>query len=92
MKLGVGLLVALVCSSVLASEPGAVAITVGAPDWLLATPAVSPLARRGHAMAYDRAQGRVVLFGGRTDSGYLGRHVGVGRERVGSEDVRHGAD
>jgi len=34
--------------------------------WSNATPAVSPSARYGHAMAYDAARGVVVLFGGRT--------------------------
>ena len=37
-----------------------------APDWLL-TLAPSPLARFEHAMAYDSARGRVVLFGGHYD-------------------------
>ncbi len=33
-------------------------------NWLLANPTVSPPAREGHGLAYDRARGRVVLFGG----------------------------
>ncbi len=33
-------------------------------SWTLRTPAVVPPARENHAMAYDRARGRVVLFGG----------------------------
>lgn len=32
--------------------------------WTLRTPAISPLARYGHAMAYDSARGVTVLFGG----------------------------
>ena len=36
---------------------------------------------RWHAMAYDSARGRVVLFGGYGDSGSLRRHLGVGRAR-----------
>lgn len=34
-------------------------------DWLQRTPPQAPSARRGHAMAYDSARKRVVLFGGR---------------------------
>src|SRR5262249_40531958 len=33
--------------------------------WVDVTPAVGPPARRGHAMTYDGARRRVVLFGGR---------------------------
>jgi cysteine-rich repeat protein len=33
-------------------------------QWVQQTPAVSPSARSGHAMAYDAARGKVVLFGG----------------------------
>jgi len=32
--------------------------------WVQRTPSTSPPARHGHAMAYDSARGRVVLFGG----------------------------
>jgi hypothetical protein len=32
--------------------------------WLQATPPVSPSPRRGHALAFDPVQGRVLLFGG----------------------------
>src|SRR5207249_3318430 len=32
--------------------------------WVQKTPATSPPARESHAMAYDSARGRVVLFGG----------------------------
>ena len=33
-------------------------------SWIERTPAASPITRFGHAMAYDAARGRVVLFGG----------------------------
>src|SRR5262249_32293673 len=33
-------------------------------DWISPSPVVSPNARTGHAMAYDAARQRVVLFGG----------------------------
>jgi hypothetical protein len=33
-------------------------------DWSRAQPSISPEARWGHAMAFDRRRGRVVLFGG----------------------------
>jgi hypothetical protein len=33
-------------------------------DWSLRTPSASPTPRSGHAMAYDSARSRVVLFGG----------------------------
>ena len=33
-------------------------------SWIERTPAASPTPRFGHAMAYDAARGRVVLFGG----------------------------
>ena len=37
--------------------------------WLPRTPVTSPLARRGHALAYDAARQRVVLFGGQGNGG-----------------------
>ena len=37
--------------------------------WTQQSPATSPSARADHAMAYDAAQGNVVLFGGFTDTG-----------------------
>jgi hypothetical protein len=40
------------------------------PGWTQESPATSPPARNGHAMAYDSAHGQVVLFGG-VASGYL---------------------
>ena len=40
--------------------------------WLHVTPAASPPTRVNHAMVYDAARGRVVLFGGdNTINGYL---------------------
>src|SRR5512134_80585 len=45
--------------------------STGAPDWFLTLARSSPLSRNGHAMAYDSARGRVVLFGGVRSSGYL---------------------
>jgi len=33
-------------------------------NWTQKSPQTSPPAREGHAMAYDIARGRVVLFGG----------------------------
>jgi hypothetical protein len=38
------------------------------PDWMLARVLD---ARSGHAMAYDGARQRVVLFGGVTESGFV---------------------
>ena len=38
-------------------------------NWLLRSPATSPSALSGHAMAYDSARDRVVLFGGTAASG-----------------------
>jgi hypothetical protein len=35
-------------------------------DWTQRSPAVSPAPQSGHAMAYDSARGKVVLFGGET--------------------------
>ncbi len=37
-------------------------------NWVQQTPATSPAARYGHAMAYDSARGGVVLFGGFTST------------------------
>jgi hypothetical protein len=34
------------------------------PDWTQVTTAINPSARHEHAMAYDSARGRVVMFGG----------------------------
>ncbi|MBK8974736.1 MAG: hypothetical protein IPM29_02310 [Planctomycetes bacterium] len=39
--------------------------------WTERTPAVSPPARVDHALAYDSARGRIVLFGGQGGSGRL---------------------
>jgi len=43
-----------------------------APAWLLALPETSPASRFDHAMAYDSARGRVVLFGGDSGNGSFG--------------------
>jgi integrase-like protein/galactose oxidase-like protein/Kelch motif protein len=40
-------------------------------SWAPRTPATSPLARSQHALAYDEARGRVVLFGGATGLGLV---------------------
>ncbi len=40
-------------------------------DWSLLTSAVSPRARRGHALVYDSARRETVLFGGRAGAGFL---------------------
>jgi len=40
-------------------------------DWRAVTPVTSPPKRFGHAMAYDGARGRVVVFGGSGDLGEL---------------------
>jgi len=40
-------------------------------DWMLRTPPVSPSARDAHAMAYDAARKRVVLFAGASAKGIL---------------------
>lgn len=41
-------------------------------SWILRQPTQSPPARMNHAMAYDEARNRVVLFGGSTDDGGQG--------------------
>jgi len=41
-------------------------------DWAKRTPMMFPIARRGHAMAYDAARKQVVVFGGRLESGIGG--------------------
>ena len=51
--------------------------------WALKSPAVSPTARTGHAMAYDAAHQQVVLFGGREQPQ---RHVGLGRNELDSTE------
>jgi hypothetical protein len=40
-------------------------------EWTPRSPAISPLGRASHAMAYDSARARVVLFGG-VGTGYMG--------------------
>jgi uncharacterized protein (TIGR03437 family) len=40
-----------------------------APNWIQQSPQTSPIARIGQVMAYDSAQGQVVLFGGQGYSG-----------------------
>ncbi|MGI6394399.1 MAG: Kelch repeat-containing protein [bacterium] len=39
-------------------------------NWTLRNPTIKPSARSGHALAYDSARGKVVLFGGYVGSGY----------------------
>jgi hypothetical protein len=42
------------------------------PSWTQLSPATSPVARAGGAMAYDAASGQLLLFGGGNGSGLLG--------------------
>ena len=55
----VGMLVLLAIES-----PAVTATSPGVQSWILAAPTASPYARSGHAMVYDSARARVVLFGG----------------------------
>src|SRR6185503_9338866 len=41
------------------------------PTWKKLSPAVSPSARAGHAIAYEPVSGKVVIFGGYDDANYL---------------------
>ena len=56
--------IALVLAALPLAAHAGVAVPPTAPDWVLASGAGSPPFREGHAMAYDAARGRVVLFGG----------------------------
>ncbi len=58
------LTMALVLAALPLAAHARVAAPPAAPDWVLASGAASPALREGHAMAYDAARGRVVLFGG----------------------------
>ena len=49
-----------------------VATTGPAQDWTQIKPSTSPSARSDHAMAYDSARQRTVLFGGSSSAGELG--------------------
>jgi len=49
---------------VLLLSSGAVAVSSAGPSWELAQPQLNPSGRFDHAMTYDSARGRVVLFGG----------------------------
>ncbi|MBP7433123.1 hypothetical protein KA996_06220 [bacterium] len=40
-------------------------------NWTKLEPSVSPSARFNHSMIYDSKRGKILLFGGETDSGYL---------------------
>jgi hypothetical protein len=46
------------------TDTGSTVSASGAPDWRRAMGSSSPPYRGGHAMTYDSARGRVVLFGG----------------------------
>jgi hypothetical protein len=48
------------------------ALPIAAQTWTPRTPVTSPLGRIGHAMAYDAARQRVVMFGGQNQNTYLG--------------------
>ena len=50
--------------------------------WLPRMPVTSPPGRCGHALAYDAARQRVVLFGGCGSGGHALGHLGVGRDDV----------
>jgi hypothetical protein len=61
-----GLLLAVICAA-------AILTPANAQSWAHASPASSPSARVGHAMAYDSVHGQVVLFGGQDiNLNYLG--------------------
>ena len=65
-------------SEACASAPGATATCADTwlwdgSRWSAARPPVSPSRRQGHAMAFDEARGRVVLFGGADDTGHFAR-------------------
>ena len=47
-------------------HPASAGSVVEVASWVQVTPATSPPSRHGHAMAYDTARQRVVLFGGET--------------------------
>ncbi len=55
------LLLLLLCAAAMAAQT--------APSWTNDSRAVSPMARDSHAMAYDSAHARTVLFGGISSSG-----------------------
>ena len=57
--------------------------------WINRTPATNPSARSGHAMVYDSARGRVVLFGGYDRLEPSQRHLGVGWHNMDPGDDRH---
>jgi hypothetical protein len=64
---------ALATVSLLGAAPCAVAAAASPRlDWTQQHPATSPPARTGAAMAYDRANGTVVLFGGAGRTGFVG--------------------
>ena len=56
--------------SLLVSSLILVTTAVASVEWEQTAP--RPPARAGHALAYDGARGRVVLFGGNVSIGYLG--------------------
>src|SRR4029450_9365852 len=48
--------------------------SIGAPDsasWVQLSPPISPPARSYPAMTYDPASGKIIMFGGSDENGYL---------------------
>src|ERR1044071_2838430 len=54
----------LAADSAKGGDPRAAGVASAPADWLIPMEEASPAFRYGHAMAYDSARGRVVLFGG----------------------------
>ena len=55
--------------------------------WVDKTPATSPSARDAHAMAYDSARGRIVLFGGTEANATVDSNI----QTLGSGTAPHGS-
>jgi galactose oxidase-like protein len=53
------------------ASPDPSAAPAGAPGWLMTLAPATPYGRAEHAMAYDSARGRVVLFGGYRGSSFV---------------------
>ena len=74
-RLVISVTIAAMAAMGLALVMAAPAQAAAATNWTQVTPATSPPARSGAAVAYDEHTGQLVVFGGTDSCGHPGRHL-----------------